>query len=256
MKYFINLLFLLLPFCIIAQKDQTILVILAHPDDETAFGSVLSKLSEVNKVHLLVGLDGRFGATEHAGIPPGDDLAKLRAKELECSCNKLGMEPPIMLGFHDGVGIAGGMGEYFRQSKKLREDIKQKIEELKPDFIITHGPEGDTGHSDHRVVGSMVTEILLREGWVDKFPLYFLAWTEGQSHSLGGLGYLSKQYLNVGINYTDAHEQKNWDALKCHWSQFTEDDLKEFMDSDKSDVSNTIYFRKFAIDKSELRSEF
>lgn len=41
-------------------------------------------------------------------------------------------------------------------------------------MLITFGPDGDTGHSDHRYIGAVTTEIILREGWVTKYPLYYV----------------------------------------------------------------------------------
>ena len=69
-----------------------------------------------NEVYLVIATDGRFGVTEHAGIPAGDSLVEIRAREAACSCEALGIHPPI---------------------------------------IITFGPDADTGHQDHRMVGTI-----------------------------------------------------------------------------------------------------
>jgi hypothetical protein len=77
--------------------------------------------------------------------------------------------------------------------------------------------------------------------------LFYLAWRKEQSAMLGGLGYMAAEYLNVSINYTDEDEQKNQAATRCHWSQFTPEDLIEFKAIDTKDKSNTIYFRRFVV---------
>lgn len=49
--------------------------------------------------------------------------------------------------------------------------LKEKIASINPDFILTFGPDGDTNHAEHIVTGAADTELLLRESWVDKYPL-------------------------------------------------------------------------------------
>ncbi len=242
---------LLFPFLVFAQqaRQKTILVVLAHPDDETAIGAVIAKLTKENKVILLTATDGRYGVRQHAGNIKGDSLAAERRKELQCSCKELRIDSLIHLNYHDGMGGVTGVGEYFKQTKAMREEIKSIIEKITPDLIITFGPDGDTGHSDHRNIGNIITEIILRETWVEKYPLYYLAWKKEQSIQLGGLGYMADEYINVAITFTDEEEQANWKATKCHWSQFTEKEIQEWVDLDTKDKSNTLYFRRFVVAK-------
>ena len=70
----------------------TLLAVFAHPDDETVIGPLLAKYSrEGHKVHLITLTAGQKGVSEHAKIPEGDALAAVRAKELACSAEKLGL---------------------------------------------------------------------------------------------------------------------------------------------------------------------
>ena len=43
---------------------------------------------------------------------------------------------------------------------KLRSGLAAVIDSLEPAAIITFGPEGGTGHPDHRLVGDVVTQIV------------------------------------------------------------------------------------------------
>jgi N-acetylglucosamine malate deacetylase 2 len=258
MKNLILILFVCVCFsCDINKKSESgiVLIILAHPDDETALGSVIAKLTKENKTILLIATDGRNGVREHAGNISGDTLAAIRRKELICSCEKLGIDSLIHLNYHGGMGMRTSVGEFFTQTRKMKEEIKMIIEKINPTYIISFGPDGDTGHADHRHIGNLVTEILLRESWVEKFPLYFLAWTKEQSELMGGLNYMANEYLNVAISFTDEDEQKNWKATKCHWSQFTEEEIQEFIAIDKQDTSNTLYFRRFVVERG-LKQRF
>lgn len=258
---FFFLCFFTLLSCQQKERSRVILAILAHPDDEAAVGQILAKYaSENNKVYLVIASDGRYGVEEHAGIPAGDSLVKVRAGESVCACLKLGIQPPIFLGFHDGMGIVDGLGEYFDQTKALKEKLKKQIEEINPDLIITFGPDGDTGHPDHRGISNITTEIILREGWYEKYPVYFIGWLKEKIVSIpqGGmtsLNYVNKDYLNVRIKYSEADRQKLFESLKCYKSQLTDTDVTNWINAELKDSSFTFYFRQFKTD-TKLRTDF
>lgn len=251
-KQLFTLLFLLFTFSVFSQspKQKILLAIFAHPDDEGAIGSVLAKYATTYKVYIIIATDGRYGVREHAGIPEGDSLARVREKEMHCACGKLGVQPPILLGFHDGMGMRTGIGEAFKQLRKLTTILKEKIDSLHPDFIVTFGPDGDTGHPDHRMIGNITTEIILKEGWDKKYPLYYVAWTKEQSDKMypDNLNYMDEQYINVSIKFDNAHETTSWEALQCHKSQISQKEMEEWIAADKKSA-NIFYFRKFVVKK-------
>ncbi|MEO0473750.1 MAG: PIG-L family deacetylase, partial [Bacteroidota bacterium] len=134
-------------------SPQTILAIFAHPDDETTVGPILAKYSKTADVYLILATDGFLGVTEHAGIPAGDSLVKVREKEAACSCAALGIHPPIFFGLPDALGLDGSL-DFYQHVPVYKEKLMQEIQRLKPDVIITFGPDGDSGHPDHRLVGA------------------------------------------------------------------------------------------------------
>ncbi|MFU8861146.1 MAG: PIG-L deacetylase family protein [Cyclonatronaceae bacterium] len=92
-----------------ADEPLTIMALLAHPDNESAFGHVLAKYAaDGNRVYLVLAADGRYGVEEHAGIEPGDSLAAVRSDESVCASEILGLEPPVFLGYHDGFMLMAG----------------------------------------------------------------------------------------------------------------------------------------------------
>jgi N-acetylglucosamine malate deacetylase 2 len=232
--------------------QKKILIVYAHPDDETtSIGPVVAKLAKQHEVILVTLTNGGMGYREHAGIPKGDSLAAVRKKELECACKKLGIDSLVMLGLHDGLGLLdpGGIKDYFQLMRDLRAQLPALISTIDPDMIITFGPDGDSGHTDHRQASDFVTEALLANGWVDKYPLYYSAWTKTQAEMYGGLGFVADEYLNVEVHYSDEEEQQYFDALRCHWSQYSEAEVKTMTEEDTRDKTNTIYFRRFAVAK-------
>ena len=145
------------------------------------------------------------------------------------------------------------MGNYFNNHKKLRALLKQQIESVNPDLIITFGPDGDTHHSEHIVIGGAVTEVLLEQGWVDRYPLYYLAWTK--SDGLNDLGLVNGKYLNVRINYSDADERQAREAFRCYVTQFTPEEIKNDYDQKILDTVQAIFFRTLSV-KRGLSEEF
>jgi len=138
-----------------AQASRPILAVFAHPDDERVIGPLLSKLArEGRETHLVIATDGSKGVRDFAHIPAGAELAAARTKEATCAANRLGVRKLHILGLPDG-GLAS-----FDVLGKLRSGLAAIIDSLKPAAIITFGPEGGTGHPDHRLVGDVTTQIV------------------------------------------------------------------------------------------------
>jgi N-acetylglucosamine malate deacetylase 2 len=250
------LLALLLSSCGNDQEKKVILTVFAHPDDETTMGGVLAKYAEEYEVYLLLATDGRYGVTEHMGIPPGDSLVELRMKEATCSCSSLGIHPPIFLGLQDGLGL-NGHGDFYKQEALLKEGLLAAIQDIKPDLIITFGPDGDTGHPDHRLLGAICTELLLREGLTQQIDLFYFGWTKKQAEKYPwwGINYMESSVFDTEIQFSQQDEDKAMNSIRCYKSQYTEEERKLWIKTEVEDVSNVSYFRKFKLE-SQKRASF
>lgn len=227
----------------IQPKEKTILVIVAHPDDENMGGAVLAKYARLNyRVQVVIATDGKDG-TRVTKIPAGDSLGNLRKLESICACEKLGVDPPIFFSL-DRMDTKFGVRAYLNARKKFLVELKKLIEDMQPDILITFGPDGEYGHSEHIVVGATVTELLLREGWVKKYPLYYLAWKKEQVQDNDDLGYVDSRYLEYEISFSDEDEKKSIEAAKCYVTQFTQEELQDEEDLRMSDTTSKISFRK------------
>lgn len=137
---------------------KTLVAVFAHPDDETSVGPILARYArEGVRGYLISATDGSQGG-KNTPIQRGDDLGQARTAEARCATDALGLQPPILLGFPDGR-----LGDYladpsllFRFTQRLREELQR----LQPDALITWGPDGGTGHPDHRIVSSVVTQLV------------------------------------------------------------------------------------------------
>jgi LmbE family N-acetylglucosaminyl deacetylase len=138
-----------------AQSNQPIVAVFAHPDDERVIGPLLSRLArEGRETHLVIATDGSQGVREFAHLAAGAELAAARGKEAQCAATRLGVRQLHMLGLPDG-GLAS-----FAILGRMRTAIAAILDSVKPAAIITFGPEGGTGHPDHRLVGDVTSQII------------------------------------------------------------------------------------------------
>jgi LmbE family N-acetylglucosaminyl deacetylase len=146
------------PRVALAQTRGPVLAVFAHPDDERVVAPLLNRLArEGREVHLVIATDGSKGVREHAGIPAGPQLATARAAEANCAAKRVGVRQLHMLGLEDG-GLAS-----FEALGHLRTAVAAIIDSLKPVAIITFGPEGGTGHPDHRLVGNVASQVVISD---------------------------------------------------------------------------------------------
>jgi LmbE family N-acetylglucosaminyl deacetylase len=124
----------------------TILTVWAHPDDETftAGGILAAAVANGQKVICVTATRGEAGIQDESRWP-ASKLADIRAAELKKALEILGIEKHYWLGYKDGHC------ESVDQTKAAGQ-IRDFITPYQPDSILTFGPEGFTGHSDHKTV--------------------------------------------------------------------------------------------------------
>lgn len=132
-------------------QDVAILGVFAHPDDEGSCGGCLAKYAAEAGAKVYVACatrgDGVDAQIKDPSLATRETLGQVRSQELACACEKLGIQPPLFLGYQDGEVDQLPMEEAARKVARL-------IRELKPQVVITHGPEGGYGHPDHIAVSA------------------------------------------------------------------------------------------------------
>ena len=139
-------------------------MLLAHADDETAASPVLARYArEGVQVYMVIATDGSGGSGSQTYLqrsdsgPVGDALVKARVEEARCAATALGAQEPVLLAFPDGK-----LGDYLGDRTllyRLTDRIAKEIERLRPDVVMTWGPDGGTGHPDHRLVSDIATQL-------------------------------------------------------------------------------------------------
>ena len=153
-----------------------LLAILAHPDDESlGFGGTLAKYAaEGVEVFLLTATRGERG--RYHGHRVGDEghpgpgaLADIREAELRNAASALGIRDLSLLDYPDGCLDRAVPREVVRR-------IADHIARVRPDVIVTFGPDGAYGHPDHIAISQFTTAAVMT-ATIPVSKLYYLAWS-------------------------------------------------------------------------------
>jgi LmbE family N-acetylglucosaminyl deacetylase len=132
-------------------KLGTILGIWAHPDDEAYLSGGLMALARDagSRVVCMTATRGELGTPDPQVWPP-DRLAAERTQELEQSLKILDVREHEWLGYRDGQ--CAGIHEAEPVAR-----LCEAIERIRPDTVVTFGPDGITGHPDHQAISAWTT---------------------------------------------------------------------------------------------------
>jgi LmbE family N-acetylglucosaminyl deacetylase len=98
-----------------------------------------------SRVVCMTATRGELGSPDPQRWPPGAPLAAVRTEELAAALGELGIREHIWLDYPDG-----GCGEVNEDEAAGR--LAEIMEEVRPDTVLTFGPDGMTGHVDHKAV--------------------------------------------------------------------------------------------------------
>jgi LmbE family N-acetylglucosaminyl deacetylase len=135
-------------------RIATLLGVWAHPDDEAYLSSGLMSVvrNGGGRVVVVTATRGERGTDDPRTFPP-ERLGPLRERELMASLAQVGVHEHRWLTYRDGdlarVPLARGVS-----------DLVPVMEDVRPDVIVTFGPDGMTGHPDHRAASAWT-----REAW-------------------------------------------------------------------------------------------
>ncbi len=157
------------------QKSGSICVVLAHPDDESIISGTLAMLTEkglnITVVYVTSGDDGPDMTGR--GLY-GDALGIARENEATQAIKAIGISnSPVFLRFPDS--------HVPEHTKAIKDTLLNIINEVKPQMIITFGPDGITDDQDHIMTGCAAdfvfdkadsTRLLLHMAITETSPFY------------------------------------------------------------------------------------
>jgi LmbE family N-acetylglucosaminyl deacetylase len=122
-----------------------LLAVFPHPDDETlGLGSTLARYSAQGiETYLVCATRGERGWFDSEGPDPGlDEVARMREAELRCAAEHLGIHEVSFLDYIDGdVDRA--------DPEEIIGKLVSQIRRVKPQVVVSFGPDGAYGHPDH-----------------------------------------------------------------------------------------------------------
>jgi LmbE family N-acetylglucosaminyl deacetylase len=148
--------------------NDVLVAVLAHPDDESfGMGGTLAKYAAQGAaVHLVLATRGE------AGIPGTDPsrAGAIREAEARAACAVLGVCSLDFLDYLDGRLAQTDV-------ESAVDRLTDKLRVLQPKVVITFGPDGVSGHSDHIAVSCWTTTAYDRLSTEPSGPrvLYYLA---------------------------------------------------------------------------------
>jgi LmbE family N-acetylglucosaminyl deacetylase len=131
---------------------KRIVVFTAHPDDEgLSAGTMYENYKAGGETFLICATAGEKGKS-HLAKPVSDAaLKKIRRNELLKAAKILHINKVIFFGFPDASVRA--------RKKQLYEKALPVIKKIKPDHILSFGPDGISAHWDHITVGQVALKI-------------------------------------------------------------------------------------------------
>jgi LmbE family N-acetylglucosaminyl deacetylase len=237
--------------------------IFAHPDDE-AFGtggSLTKYAAEGVAVHLIMATRGEAGQSANPAIELAQPVSLVREQELRRACDRYGLKELHLLGYLDGqTAVVPPSEPVFKIVEILRR--------LKPQVVLSFGPEGVYGHFDHLVVHRWATAAVELAAAAEKWPeagpahhvakFYYRALPQPQvarmielngraSVDMGGVpfpfvGYPPEQITTI-IDVRKYARTKQ-EAILCHRSQIFPDYVGNQSDFDPAAAENSWFWEE------------
>jgi len=197
-------------------SESCLLAVFAHPDDETfRCGGTLARLARQGvRVHVLTFTRGQAGSRGDPPLCTSEELPALREKELRCACAALGIQPPILLDYQDGL-----LSE--ADPDQLVGHILQAVNALNPQVMLSFGPDGLSGHPDHVTIGQCAARAFLSTEAI--FALYTPAVPQSLATRLGmkQIHAVPDEAIALAVDISPAWEAK-MSAIRCHRTQLGE----------------------------------
>lgn len=167
-------------------RARTLLVALAHPDDETfGVGGVMARaVDEGHRVVIVCATRGEAGEIADPSLATPDTLGEVREQELRAAARALGVHDVRFLAYRDS-GMAGTPENEDPRSlvkadpATILRQLVRLVRDVRPDVVVTFEPGGIYGHPDHIAISRHATSAVeaAADGrrWPDDGPVHAVA---------------------------------------------------------------------------------
>ncbi|AVX21299.1 N-acetylglucosaminyl deacetylase, LmbE family [Carboxydocella sporoproducens DSM 16521] len=192
----------------------TLMFVLAHPDDES-FGAGGTIARYARRGHRVVLVCATRGEAGKCGDPPlcrQEELGEVRERELRAAAEVLGISRVEFLGYRDKEVLLANPAEIVGK-------IVQLLKEERPEALVTFGPDGISGHVDHRAISHFATLAFWSLPEEERpARLYYYAWEQGVREHLQLRQALPSLPVTTVLDVGEWVEVKK-QALLCHRTQ-------------------------------------
>ena len=214
-------------------KTLRLMCVLAHPDDESlgTGGTLARYAAEGVETYVVTATRGERGRFVEGEQRPNDDVVgQVREAELRAAAKELGVREVSLLGYPDG-----GLDRV--DPAEAQDAIAAHLRRVRPDVVITFGPEGAYGHPDHVAISQFTSAAIVRaangHGAVSK--LYHIAWSaptwaafqaalKKLTSTVDGVERQVVPSPDWGVTAridTTAVSETVWRAVRCHRTQMS-----------------------------------
>jgi LmbE family N-acetylglucosaminyl deacetylase len=134
---------------------RSILLIFAHPDDESFAAAGLSRryADEGAEIALVTATRGEAGKRGDPPVCTAEELPARREAELRQAAAILGVRHVQILDYHD---------QHLAEAPpdKIREELVAALRSHRPHVVLTFDPNGVNGHVDHIAIGRFATDAI------------------------------------------------------------------------------------------------
>ncbi len=217
-----------------------ILYVFPHPDDES-FGpapAIAAQRSKGDEVYLLTLTRGEATKQRFRLGVSKEEMGEIRFKEMQCVEEVLDLSGMTVCGLPDS-----GLKEM--DPAEIEQVIRNYINKVKPDVLVTYAVHGVSGFEDHLVSHAVVKRVycdMKREG--KKYPArlaFYTHFSEGEGSGKFNLKSSKQEEIDCWVEASDDDYNKFLAALDCYetYQQVIEES------NVKEEVGNRVPFEIF-----------
>jgi LmbE family N-acetylglucosaminyl deacetylase len=194
----------------------TLMTVHAHPDDEAiSTGGILARYSDEGvRTVLVTCTNGELGDGP-GGVKPGEPghdesiVVPLRRRELQASCEVLGVSHLELLGYHDSGMQGWPQNEapnafWHTPVDQAAEQLADVMRRYEPQVVVTYDENGFYGHPDH-IQANRVTRAAIASCGIPA-KLYYTA--VARSRMAGFRDVLAEHGIDIPVE--EAEDMPDW----------------------------------------------